>query len=1219
MTDKSGPARQVETAAPPANAAAVAAGEHFARFYIHDETLVDSVATYVIDRVRDDAVAIVIATHEHSTALEARWAELHFDAAAATARGRLLMVDAVQALSKFMAEGTPDRDRFMNSVGQLVARASERHPVAAFGEMVSVLWAEGKPTAAVELESLWNELARKYPLTLFCGYALRDCTAEHADTAFQEVCSAHTHVIPAEGLVAPASEEQRRAIAHLQRKALALELRLARDAQLQRSLAHMAAIVENSDDAIISKTLDGVILSWNTGAQRLFGYTAEEAVGNPITLIIPPEVLEEEQRILAALRRGERIEHIETTRLAKDGRRVEVSLTISPVRDATGAIIGASKIARHITDRKRAESVLREAHTNLQSRIAELARFNAAAIGRESRILALKREVNELRERLGEAIEYSLAGTEKEPRAPALAYSQDTVPVRAATPAEGLVPLEAILITGQLQARAGRAADYEAESRALAALVQALAHRPEGILQVLAEKVLELLRAGSAGLSLLTADGERFYWAAIAGQWSPHLGGGTPRNFGPCGDVLDCNAPLLFTHWERRYPYLAAATPLAEEGLLVPFDLDGKAAGTIWAISHNADRQFDTEDLRLLQSLAHFASTAYQAVNSIGALEERRAALSLLEDAAKAQSVAEDSLARLRESDQRHAHEARALAKLNEWSSRLWRCRDLHEGLEVMLDAVIELVDADKGNVQLLNDEGVLTIEAQRGFDREFLEYFREVDAKDDSACGRALRSGQRIVIEDVELDAPYAPMRPIAQSGGYRAVVSVPLLSGDGAPQAMLSAHFRAPHRPTDSELDRLDLYARHASDFIYRCKVERVWRQSEEALREADHRKDEFLALLAHELRNPLAPIRYALGANRKADRTAEQRRWADEIMERQVTHMSRLLDDLLDVSRITRGSLELKKAPAELISVLGTAVETARPLLDAKHHTLSFDFPKEAVRIEADAVRLAQVFSNLLVNAAKYTDPHGEIHLSARREDEEVVVSVRDNGTGISPQMMPRLFRMFTQADGAHARAEGGLGVGLALVRGLVALHGGTIHAKSDGPGSGSEFTVHLPISDSVAEVGQIDSVGPAFAFGVRILVVDDNRDAADTCAALLELSGHHVQTAYTGREALELAATFRPHVLILDIGLPDFSGYELARRIRETTWGGSALLIAVTGWGQSEDKRRAQEAGFDHHLAKPVSAEALESALQMIKDMGTGPSRVVDQKGFLSVRD
>ncbi|HEY6516298.1 MAG TPA: PAS domain S-box protein, partial [Steroidobacteraceae bacterium] len=573
-----------------------------------------------------------------------------------------------------------------------------------------------------------------------------------------------------------------------------------------------AAIVESSDDAIIGKTLDGLIRSWNAGAQRLFGYSPTEAIGKSITLIVPRQLLDEEQRILATLRRGERIEHYETTRVTKDGRLVEISLTVSPVRDETGRVIGASKIARDITERKRAERLLRETHADLQSRIAELARFNAAAVDRESRILALKRQVNELKARVGEAAEFSFDGTEKDNRPPALAYSRDPAPAELDRPTHGIATLESILITEHLQRRASRPSDHESESRALTALVQALADSPDTILQVLAEKLLELLNAGSAGLSLLQKDSQRFCWAAAAGQWSVHLGGGTPRDFGPSGDVFERNAPLLFTHWERRYPYLAAAPPAVEECLIAPFHVDGKAVGTIWAMTHDGERRFDAEDLRLLQSLARFASAAYQAVNMLGAVGERRAALSLLEDAVQARALAENSLARLRSSEE-----------------------------------------------QL----------------------------------------------------------------------------------------------------------------------------RRSEEALRDADQRKDEFLALLAHELRNPLAPIRYALAANRKAERTPEQRRWADDIMERQVAHMSRLLDDLLDISRITRGTLELKKAPAELTSVLSAAIETARPLLDAKHHGLALDFPREAMRLEADAVRLAQVFSNLLINAAKYTDPQGTIHLSARRE--------------------------------------------------------------------------------------------------------------------------------------------------------------------------------------------------------------------------------------------
>jgi PAS domain S-box-containing protein len=391
-------------------------------------------------------------------------------------------------------------------------------------------------------------------------------------------------------------------------------------------------------------------------------------------------------------------------------------------------------------------------------------------------------------------------------------------------------------------------------------------------------------------------------------------------------------------------------------------------------------------------------------------------------------------------------------------------------------------------------------------------------------------------------------------------------------------------------------DISERKRSEEALR-ESERRLKASEEALRDADRRKDEFLALLAHELRNPLAPIRYALAANKKPGRTPEQLKRSEEIMARQISHMSRLLDDLLDVARITRSTLELKKAPTELTFVVGSAIDTARPVLEAKHHTLSLDLPKHTVRLEADLVRLSQVFSNLLINAAKYTDPGGQIHLGATREGSEIVVAIRDNGIGISEDMMPRLFKMFEQAQGALGRAEGGLGIGLALVRGLVTLHGGRVEARSDGPGTGSEFIVRLPIGTPQAEIPDIDAAEQTIVpgAGLKILVVDDNRDAADSCAALLELSGHHVQTTYTGRRALELAETFRPHALLLDIGLPDFDGYQLATSIRAAPWGRGIVLIAVTGWGQEEDRRRAFEAGCDHHLTKPIAAETVESLL------------------------
>jgi two-component system, chemotaxis family, CheB/CheR fusion protein len=389
-------------------------------------------------------------------------------------------------------------------------------------------------------------------------------------------------------------------------------------------------------------------------------------------------------------------------------------------------------------------------------------------------------------------------------------------------------------------------------------------------------------------------------------------------------------------------------------------------------------------------------------------------------------------------------------------------------------------------------------------------------------------------------------------------------------------------------------------ARDVSERKLAEERLRASEEALRLADRRKDEFLALLAHELRNPLAPIRYALAANKKPGRTPEQCRQADDIIERQVAHMSRLLDDLLDISRITRGTLELKKTRAELTSVVGAAIETARPLLDEKQHTLALDLPTQPLQLEADVVRLAQVFSNLLINAAKYTDPGGRIQLRALRQGEHVIVSVSDNGIGIPAELLPRVFNMFFQSHAALARAEGGLGVGLSLVRGLVRLHGGSVEARSNGAGLGSEFTVRLPLGAARQEAPDaVDETEPLSGdAGLKILVVDDNRDAADTCAMLLEASGHHVQTAYTGRQALELARAFRPHAMLLDIGLPDLDGYRLAQQIRATPWGRSAVLVAVTGWGQEEDRQRAVAAGFDHHLVKPISADTVETLLQSL---------------------
>jgi PAS domain S-box-containing protein len=377
---------------------------------------------------------------------------------------------------------------------------------------------------------------------------------------------------------------------------------------------------------------------------------------------------------------------------------------------------------------------------------------------------------------------------------------------------------------------------------------------------------------------------------------------------------------------------------------------------------------------------------------------------------------------------------------------------------------------------------------------------------------------------------------------------------------------------------------------------------KQAEEALKEANRRKDDFLATLAHELRNPLAPIRNAAQVLRMKDLADPQLRNARDIIDRQVRQMARLIDDLLDIARITKGKLQLRKERIALAAVIQSAVEASRPLIDAQAHDLTVTLPPAPVHLEADPTRLAQVFSNLLNNAAKYTAKGGRIWLTAERQGSEVAVCVRDTGIGIAAEHLPRLFEMFSQVAPALERSHGGLGIGLALVRGLVGLHGGRVDARSAGPGRGSEFTVRLPVLDTARPAGpEAGADGATSCAGPRrrILVADDLRDSVDSLAMMLRLAGHDIETAHDGLEAVHAAATFRPDVVLLDIGMPKMNGYEAARHIRQQPWGQGMLLVALTGWGQEEDKRRTSEAGFDHHLTKPVEPGALEKLLAGLK--------------------
>jgi PAS domain S-box-containing protein len=843
------------------------------------------------------------------------------------------------------------------------------------------------------------------------------------------------------------------------------------------------------------------------------------------------------------------------------------------------------------------------------------------------------------------------------------------------------------------------------------------------------------------------------------------------------------------------------------------------------------------------------------------------------------------------------AAEVQALARLNEASSRLWHLSDLKAGLQEILRAAVELLGADKGTVQLLGPDGALRIVAQHGFGQAFLDAFREVTAAADSPCGRVLHTGRRLVIEDVETDERYAPLRELARAEGFRAVQWTPILSRDGKRLGMISTHCRSAHRPSERNLRLLDLYVQQAADFVERCSADQQLRDSEQrlkslsnavpgtilwasepdgscsflsrgwqehtgqqpedarefrwlelihaedrertrrifmeaterrepfvfdfrvrrkdgqfrwllaagrpryhesgefaglvgsvidaherklaenalreseallagqkeafqaamdneplaaclhelvrtavahfgsqtraafylldevtgaalrhvtgmseayaqqvarfaigpealggglalhsgqpvitadveedprwsrlrwlarehgyrgcwsfpvqtpggpmlgtfslyfgeprsptledlnvvgslahaagivisryqeaaeraraeqALTEANRRKDEFLAVLGHELRNPLAPLSTAADLLENARKRPELIDTIRPMMRRQIDHLARLVDDLLDVSRISRGHAELQRAPLDLREAVESAVEQSRPAIAALRHELVVELGDKPLRVDADFQRLTQVFGNLFANAAKYSDPGGAIAVRAAEDSGRAVVSIKDRGFGIPKERVGALFEMFSQVPEHRALVGGGgLGIGLALCRQLVELHGGSIEVRSEGLGMGSEFVVRLPLVAAARDEADVPAAGSAAdSRSRRVLVVDDNADAAATLRMVLELQGHDARAAFTGRAALDTLAEFSAEVVLLDLGMPGMDGFELAQRIRALPGGSNVLLVALTGWGQDQDRRRTAEAGFDEHLTKPVDTGRLAALL------------------------
>ncbi|MGH7871582.1 MAG: ATP-binding protein, partial [Candidatus Binatia bacterium] len=463
-------------------------------------------------------------------------------------------------------------------------------------------------------------------------------------------------------------------------------------------------------------------------------------------------------------------------------------------------------------------------------------------------------------------------------------------------------------------------------------------------------------------------------------------------------------------------------------------------------------------------------------------------------------------------------------------------------------------------------------------------------------AAGKA---GQIVAINDVAMDQRTAEYANAYQELGISAFVATPLLR-DGELVSGLMVSMLGPHDWSEREVTLVNVVAERTWLAVEKLRLDNMLRETDQNLRDADRRKDEFLATLAHELRNPLSLIRNVVTLQKAPGSIGYDSRWGHDIIERQVSYLTRLTDDLFDVSRITRDKLTLQKESANLLDIIKAAVESSRPLIELRQHRLTLNMPTEPIYVDGDRVRLTQVFMNLLNNSAKYTPDPGHIQLHVELLDNAVMVRVKDTGIGIAAENQPHLFELFYQVDRSYTRAEGGLGLGLTLVHRLVEMHGGIVEVRSEGANRGSEFIVRLPTilsrgdetADWQKELRQTE-ITPGG--GRRVLVADDFPESAATLARLLRQDGNEVQIAQDGIEAFEGAEKFRPDVVVLDIAMPKLNGYEVARKIREQAWGEDMVLIALTGWGQKQDRQRTQEAGFDAHLTKPVNYEAIMEIL------------------------
>lgn len=521
-----------------------------------------------------------------------------------------------------------------------------------------------------------------------------------------------------------------------------------------------------------------------------------------------------------------------------------------------------------------------------------------------------------------------------------------------------------------------------------------------------------------------------------------------------------------------------------------------------------------------------------------------------------------------------------------------------------LVEAAAVVMRSDFATLQRFDREREsLELIAHRGFDDQAQAFWKWVPPQRPTSCGMSLHQTRRVIVPDFETwEYSAGEDLDAFRAGGVASAQSTPLLSRSGALVGMISTHWKVPHEPSERDLRMIDIIARQAADLIERNMATEALQAQAKCLQEADRRKDEFLAMLAHELRNPLAPISAAAELLQRVKLDEDRVRKTSAVIGRQVSHMTGLIDDLLDVSRVTRGLIELDKVELDIQHVVNEAVEQVTPLIRSRGHELTMRLAMQSAMVQGDKKRLVQVLANILNNAAKYTAEGGHLALRTSVQDQEVLIEVTDDGIGMTPETAKYAFDLFAQAERSSDRSSGGLGLGLALVKSLVELHGGSVTCKSSGLGQGSTFSICLPrlaVQRQLASRPAGVSVALATpAASLKILLVDDNVDAAEMLKLLLESMGHDVLVEHGPLRALEQARLYKPQVCLVDIGLPEIDGNEVARRLRAQPENTDAVLVAVTGYGQESDRASTLAAGFGHHLVKPVDTTALTSILSAI---------------------